>query len=300
MHEALSHPDWKQDMVEDMVALQSSGTWNLVTLPAGKTPVGCRWVYTVKIGHDGQVDRLKAQLVAKGYTQVYGSNYYDTFSPVAKIASVCLLLSMAAMQSWHLYQLDIENAFLHGDLAEEVYMEQPPRFVAQREFGLVCRLCRSLYGLNQSPRAWFGRFSFVVLEFGITQSTADHSVFYHHTSSRQCNYLIVYVDDKVITGNDQDGIQRLKLHLFRHFQTMDLGKLKYFLGIEIVESKFGMVMNQRKYALEILEETGLLDSKPINTPMDLNVKLVPRQGEPLHDPWKYRRLVGKLNYLTIT
>ena len=116
-------------------------------------------MYTVKIGTNGRVDHLKARLVAKGYTQVYGSNYYDTFSPVAKIVYVRLLLSMTAMQSWPLYQLDIKNAFLHGELAKEIYMEQPPRFVAQGESGLVCRLRRSLYDLKQSPLAslvsWF-------------------------------------------------------------------------------------------------------------------------------------------------
>ncbi|RVW26536.1 Retrovirus-related Pol polyprotein from transposon RE1 [Vitis vinifera] len=242
-------------------------------LPIALQKVGCRWVYTVKVGPDGQVDRLKARLVAKGYTQVYGSDYGDTFSPIAKIASVRLLLSMAAMRSWPLYQLDIKNAFLHEDLAEEVYMEQPPGFVAQGESGLVCRLRRSLYGLKQSPRAWFSRFSTVVQEFGMFRSTADHSVFYHHNSSRQCIYLVVYVDDIVITGSDQNGIQKLKQHLFTHFQTKDLGKLKYFLGIEITQ---------------------------FNTPMDPNVKLIPGQGELLGDPGRYRRLVGKLNYLTIT
>ena len=114
----------------------------LVTLPAGKFPIGCRWVYTVKIGPDSGVDRLKARLVAKGYTQIYGSDYYGTFSPATKMASIHLLFSMAAMRSWPLYQLDIKNAFLHGDFAEEVYMEQPPEFVAQRESSL-CRLRRS-------------------------------------------------------------------------------------------------------------------------------------------------------------
>ena len=108
------------------------------------------------------------------------------------------------------------------------------------------------------------------------------------------------MDDIVIMGNDQDGIQRLKQHFFSHFQTKDIGKLKYFLGIEIAQSKFGVVMNQRKYALKILEETGMLDCKPVDTPMDLNVKLLPRQGEPLRDPRRYRQLVGKLNHLTIT
>ncbi|RVW47430.1 Retrovirus-related Pol polyprotein from transposon RE2 [Vitis vinifera] len=281
---------WRQAMVDEMAALHSNGTWDLVVLPSGKSTVGCRWVYAVKVGPDGQVDRLKARLVAKGYTQVYGSDYGDTFSPVAKIASVRLLLSMAAMCSWPLYQLDIKNAFLHGDLAEEVYMEQPPGFVAQGESGLVCRLRRSLYGLKQSPRAWFSRFSSVVQEFGMLRSTADHSVFYHHNSLGQCIYLVVYVDDIVITGSDQDGIQKLKQHLFTHFQTKDLGKLKYFLGIEIAQSSSGVVLSQRKYALDILEETGMLDCKPVDTPMDPNVKLVPGQGEPLGDPRRYRRL----------
>ncbi|RVX21015.1 Retrovirus-related Pol polyprotein from transposon RE2 [Vitis vinifera] len=210
-------------------------------------------VRKVKVGPDGQVDRLKARLVAKGYTQVYGSDYGDTFSPVAKIASVRLLLSMAAMCSWPLYQLDIKNASFMVIL-QEVYMEQPPGFVAQGESGLVCRLRRSLYGLKQSPRAWFGRFSSVVQEFGMLRSS------------------------------DQDGIQKLKQHLFTHFQTKDLGKLKYFLGIEIAQSSSGVVLSQRKYALDILEETGMLDCKPVDTPMDPNVKLVPGQGEPLGDP----------------
>ena len=138
-------------MAEEMDALYSNDTWELVTLPPGKSPVGCRWVYTVKVGPDGQIDRLKARLVAKGYTQQYGYYYYDTFSPVAKIVSVRLLLFKAAMCSWPLFQLDIKNVFLHGDLAEEVYMEQPPGFVAQGESGLVCKLHRSLYGLKQSP-----------------------------------------------------------------------------------------------------------------------------------------------------
>ena len=117
-------------MIDEMAALHLIGTWDLVVFPFSKFPVGFRWVYTVRVGPDDQIDRLKACLVAKGYTQVYGSDYGDTFSPIAKIAYVCLLFSMAAMCSWPLYQLDIKNVFLHGDLVKEVYMEQPPSFVA--------------------------------------------------------------------------------------------------------------------------------------------------------------------------
>ena len=112
--------------------------------------------------------------------------------------------------------------------------------------------------------------------------------------------MIVYVDDIVIAGSNQDGIRKLKQHLFSHFQTKDKGKLKYFLGIEIAQSNSNVVMSQRKYVLDILEETGMLDCKPVNTPMNLNVMLIPGQGELLRDPRRYRRLVGRLNYLTIT
>ena len=203
------------------------------------------------------------------------------------------------MSSWPLYKLDIKNAFLHGDLAEEVYMQQPPGFVAQGESSLVCRLRRSLYGLKQSPRAWFGRFSSMVQEFDMTWSTSDHSIFYHCTSSRQCIYLIVYMNDVVITDSDQEGIRKLKQHLFSHFQTKDLGKLKSFMGIEIAQSNSGVVMSQRKYVLDILKETSMLDCKPINTLIDPNVNLVPRQGKPLRDPGRYQQLVGRLNHLII-
>ena len=249
------------------------------------------------MGPDGQVDRLKARLVAKWYTQQYGSDRYDNFSPMVKITS-SLLLSMVAMHSWPLFQLNIKNVFLHGDLAEKVYMEQPLGFVAQRESGLVCKLHYSLYGLKQSLRAWFSRFSSVVQEFGMIRSTIDHSVFYHHSFTRQCICLIVYVDDIVITSSDQD--EKLKQHLFSYFQTKDLKKLKYFLGIEVAQSNSGVVISQRKYTLDILADTGMLDCKLVDTPMDTHVKLVLGQREPLRDPRRYRRLIGKLDYLTIT
>ena len=176
-------------------------------------------------------------------------------------------------------------------------MEQPPSFVAQGESGFVCKLHHSLYGLKQSPRAWFSQFSLVVQEFGLVRSTADHSVFYHHSSTGQCIYLIVYVDGIVITGNDQDGIQKLKQHLFSQ---KTWGNSKYFLGIEVAQSNSGVVISQRKYTLDILADTRMLDCKPIDTPMDPNVKLVPGPGELLRDPRRYQQLVGKLNYLTIT
>ena len=143
-------------MIKEMIALHDNDSWELVPLPQGKSAVGRRWVYIVKVGPNGAIDRLKARLVPERYTQIYELDYGNTFSLVAKSASVRLLISFAAMHHWMLHQLDIKNAFLHGELAEEVYMEQPPGFVAQGESGLVCHQRWSLYGLKQSPRAWFG------------------------------------------------------------------------------------------------------------------------------------------------
>ena len=130
VHEALSHPGWREAMVEEMTALDHNGTWSLVDLPKGKKAIGCKWVFAVKTNPDGTVSRLKARLVTKGYAQTYGIDYSDTFSPVAKLTSVRLFISMAAIFDWHLHQLDIKNAFLHGDLQKEVYIEQPPGFIA--------------------------------------------------------------------------------------------------------------------------------------------------------------------------
>ncbi|KAL9264448.1 Retrovirus-related Pol polyprotein from transposon RE1-like protein, partial [Drosera capensis] len=245
-------------------------------------------------------DRLKARLVAKGYTQIFGIDYGDTFSPIAKIASVRLFLSLTAIHSWPLHQLDIKNAFLHGDLDEEVYMEQPPGFLAQGETGLVCHLKKSLYGLKQSPRAWFSRFSSALRQFGMARCGSDHSVFHLSSPVGKKILLIVYVDDIIITGDDSEGIVRLKQYLHKQFQTKDLGRLRYFLGIEVARTLQDIFISQRKYVLDTLEEAGMLGSKPVNSPMDPNQKLVPGQGELYEDPGRYRRLVGKLNYLTIT
>ena len=191
-------------MIVEMEALEHSGTWQLVPLPLGKKTVGCRWVYVIKVGPNGEVDHLKARLVAKGYTQIYGVDYGDTFSPMTKITTIQLFCAMAAISHWPLHQLDIKKAFLHGELDEEIYMEHPLEFVAQGESGLVCKLRWSLYRLKQSPRTWFEKFSYVQ-SFALKQNEACHSIFYCHTSPGKCVYL-VYVDDIVITGNDNAKI----------------------------------------------------------------------------------------------
>jgi transposase InsO family protein len=295
--DALSHPGWNSAMQEEMRALDMNHTWTLVPPPSGAHIVGCRWVFTVKHNPDGTVERLKARLVAKGFTQTYGLDYTETFSPVAKLNSIRIIISLAANLAWPLHQLDVKNAFLHGDLSETVYMAQPPGFESKGES--VCHLHKSIYGLKQSPRAWFDKFSNTVISHGMTRSQVDHSVFFNRTN-KGIVILVVYVDDIVITGSDSHAIQTLISHLCSSFLTKDLGKLRYFLGIEVARSKAGISLSQRKYTLDLLKDTGYLGSKPVATPMETNLKLMPDDGELINDPEMYRRLVGKLIYLTIT
>ncbi|RVW76474.1 Retrovirus-related Pol polyprotein from transposon TNT 1-94 [Vitis vinifera] len=244
--EALNHPGWKNAMLEEICALEDNHTWKLVDLPQGKKVVGCKWVFAVKVNPDGSVARLKARLVARGYAQTYGVDYSDTFSPVAKLNSVRLFISIVASQQWMIHQLDIKNAFLHGDLEEESIWSN-----------LLGLLLRGSMGSKE------------IQAFGMNKSEKDHSVFYKKSAA---------------------GIILL----------VDLGELKYFLGIEVSRSKKGMFLSQRKYVLDLLKETGKIEAKPCTTPMVPNVQLMPDDGDPFYNPERYRRVVGKLNYLTVT
>ncbi|RVW48679.1 Retrovirus-related Pol polyprotein from transposon RE1 [Vitis vinifera] len=236
--------------------------------PPGKKPVGCRWIYTVKYKADGSIERFKARLVAKGYTQTYGIDYTETFAPVAKINTIRVLLSLAANLDWPLQQFDVKNVFLHGELSEEVYMDLPPGcMVSEKQCQKVCKLKKSLYGLKQSPRAWFGRFTKSMRAFGYRQSNSDHTLFLKKQHGK-ITALIIYVNDMVVTGNDPEERKALQNYLSREFEMKDLGPLKYFLGIEVSRSSEGIFLSQRKYALDLLQETGMSGCQPVNAPIE--------------------------------
>ncbi|CAO2841169.1 unnamed protein product [Amaranthus hypochondriacus] len=293
--EALAKPEWKHAMEDEIEALEKNRTWEKCIIPKGKKIVGCRWVFTIKYKSDGTIERYKARLVAKGYTQTYGIDYSETFSPVAKIDTIRVLFSIAANKDWPLYQFDVKNAFLHGEIKEEVYMEAPPGFTKGFREGEGCRLRKALYGLKQSPRAWFGRFTIAMRKFGYHQSNSDHTLFLKRKGS-SITCLIIYVDDMIITGNDEQEIQALKRKLFAEFEMKDLGLLKYFLG----RSKKGIFICQRKYVLDLLAEVGMLDCKPAETPIVVNHGLRIVEGEAAANREQYQKLVGKLIYLSHT
>ncbi|XP_058733209.1 uncharacterized mitochondrial protein AtMg00810-like [Vicia villosa] len=198
---------------------------------------------------------------------------------------------------WHISQMDVKNAFPNGDLQEEVYMV-PPQGVSHNK-GEVYKLKKALYGLKQAPRAWFEKFTTVITSIGFRSSDHDSALFVK-TTYHGCILLLLYVGDMIITGDDMDGINDLKLQLAKQFEMKDLGPLRYFLGIEVAYSPRGYLLSQSKYITNILEQDRLSDTRVVDSPLELNMKYALSDGVPLPDPTLYRTLVGSLVYLTIT
>ena len=251
---------------------------------------------------NGQPERKKTRLVARGYTQVYGEDYLDTFAPVAKLHTIRIVLSLAVNLEWDLWQMDVKNVFLQGELEDEVYMRPPPGMEHLTKPGNVLRLKKAIYGLKQSPRAWYHKLSTTLNGRGFVKSEADHTLF-TLTSQQGIIVILIYVDDIIITGSDKEGIISTKAFLKASFDIKDLGELKYFLGIEMCRSKEGLFLSQRKYTLDLLNEAGDLGGRAAKTPLEEGYKVM-REGEiedkSYEDVKHYRRMVGKLIYLTIT
>ncbi|EOX92044.1 Cysteine-rich RLK (RECEPTOR-like protein kinase) 8, putative [Theobroma cacao] len=270
-HQAIQYDQWINAMQIELDALEANGTWTVVPLPHGAHTIGCKWVYKVKLNANGTVERYKARLVAKGYNQ----------------------------------KEDIDNAFLNGDLDEDIYMTLPQGYQIKGEFPsnvkLVCKLHKSLYGLKQSSRQWNAKFTSVLLEFGFCQSLADYALFVKMTTNDEILVLLVYVDDIIIASSSSNATEQIIEFLKSKFKLKDLGKLKYFLGLEVAQSEAGISICQRKYALDLLAEYGVLGCKPITTPIDYNHRInKATDTDQLVNATNYRQLVGKLLYLTFS
>ena len=228
-------------MSEEFDALVSNGTWDLVPSAAVNNVVGCKWVFRIKRSPDGSISRYKARLVAKGFHQRPGLDYTDTFSPVIKSTTIRIVLSIAVSRGWSLRQLDVNNAFLQGHLSETVFMAQPPGFVDPAYPSHVCHLKKAIYGLKQAPRAWYNELRQFLLENGFVNSHSDTSLFILNTNGCIL-FLLVYVDDIIITGNNGDSIDKFVLTLAQRFSIKDLGLLSYFLGVEVLSCPSGMYL----------------------------------------------------------
>ncbi|CAM8989726.1 unnamed protein product [Rhodiola kirilowii] len=279
-------------------ALMKNGTWDLIPRPSGANVVGCKWVYRIKRKSDGSIDRYKARLVAKGFNQEAGVDYFDTFSPVVKPTTIRVVLSLAVTNGWSLRQVDVNNAFLNGDLAETVFMEQPQGFVATDKPTHVCRLRKALYGLKQAPRAWFQKLTGSLIHHGFRACISDPSLFIKKHGSHVV-YVLIYVDDLIITGSHASFIDEFVQHLNRDFSLKDMGQLHYFLGLEVSCSGSSIQLSQEKYICDILERSSMSGARPISSPADPGSRLI-ASGTPLADPTLYRSVVGALQYVTIT
>jgi len=197
----VGNPKWVNAMDEEMVTLDANATWELVVLSKDKKVIGCKWVYKIKHNADGSVNRYKERLVAKGYAQTYGIDYEKTYNLVAKMTTVKTIIAMVVTKGWSLHPMDVMNVFLHGDLQEQVYMEQPLGYVDQTHLNLVCKLKKVLYGLKQAPRVWLNKIGRYLVTSGFQTSNADFLLYVKKTN-RGIVVIVIYVDDLIIIGNN--------------------------------------------------------------------------------------------------
>ncbi|KAJ9543577.1 hypothetical protein OSB04_023284 [Centaurea solstitialis] len=291
--QAMSDPNWLRAMKTEYNALISNGTWLLVPRPTGRCGYSKK-----KYNADGSLDRYKARLVANGKSQRPGIDCFETFSPVVKPATIRTVLSLAVTRKWPIHQLDVKNAFLHGSLSETVYMHQPPGFHDSQHPDYVCHLRKSLYGLKQAPRAWFQRFATFITRLGFSHSRCDSSLFIYQRGDHTV-YLLLYVDDIVLTASSDTLLHHIIKCLSAEFAMTDLGSLSYFLGISATRTDSGLFLSQQKYAAEIIARAQMSNCKPSRTPTDTQYKL-DSSGPLVVDPVLYRSLAGALQYLTFT
>ena len=280
--------------MDEYQSIQDASVWEVYNesdLPEGRKAIGSRWVFKVKLNADGSIDRYKAHLIVKGYSQKSGIDYDETFAPVSRYDSLRLIIAFASINKLELGQLDIKTAFLNGILQEEIWMSPPPGIGLD---GKVLLLKKALYGLKQAPHAWYDRLSSALAEIMFVASNFDPCVF---ICTERKTILVVYVDDLTIVGTTGD-LKRLKEHLQSHFIVTDKGKLHWLLGIEIIETERAIELSQHQYVEHILQRFGMENSNSVTTPLDKKLQLQRADpDEEIIDINLYQQMIGCLNYL---
>ena len=303
--ESADSSSWLVAMEEEIESLQKNHTWDLVPLPTDKRAIGCKWIYRVKDGGNGDL-RYKARLVAKGYVQKKGVEYHDIFAPVVRHTSIRILLALVAHYDMELEQLDVKTAFLHGDLDEEIYLRQPEGFIDSNRPDYVCKLNKSLYGLKQSPRLWYKRFDKFMLSQGYSRSFKDQCVYFKRCG-KDMIYLLLYVDDMLIASQSMVKVSELKAELSKEFDMKDLGKAQRILGMEIFRDRKRreLRLTQAQYIEKVLARFGMEKAKPVGTPLGSQFKLS-KDMSPSSDEDKrymadvpYSSAVGSLMYAMV-
>ena len=300
-------PLWEKAIHEELATLKEAGTWELVTAPEGANIVGSKWVFRAKKDAAGKIIRYKARLVAQGFSQIPGVDYFDTFAPVARLASIRTVLAFAASENLETGQIDIKGAYLNGKLTvdERIYMHQPPGY-AKGSF--VCRLKKTLYGLKQSGRRWYQKLVEIMTALKFSRCEVDQAVFFRRNEEKNLLIIVlVHVDDCSIVASSQPLIDRFKIEITKHVEITDLGALHWILGIEVqrVREERKILLSQRSYIDSILRRYGLDDLKPISTPMDPNARLTSAQSPTTSDDIAkmrdvpYHEAIGSLMYASL-
>ena len=287
-------------MEEEYNALMKNETWTLVPNDSSYKLIGNKWVYRVKENPDGTINKYKARLVVKGFLQIPGIDFTETFSLVVKAVTIRIILTLAVNNDWLLRQVDINNAFLNGELTEMVYMPQPEGFVNKSKPNHICRLKKALYGLRQAPRAWFDKLKGALNSWGFENSKCDDTSLFYRKTKSEIVILLIYVDDIIITGDNSGSIEELVSNLNRTFALKDLGELNFFLGIQVNRKQNAILLSQTKYIQDLLAKTEMSDCKGIESPFSTTEKLKKNEGEKFHDPTLYRSVIGSLQYATLT
>ena len=294
------------------MTLKEARTWRLVDAPEGVNLVGSKWVFRAKKDAAGSVVCHKARLVAQGFSQVPGVDYFNTYAPVAQLASIRTVLVFAATEELETGQIDIKGAYLNGELAENevIYMKQPPGYAVSGSDGkpLVCQLQKALYGLKQSGHRWYQKLVEIMTKLKFLRSEVDSVVFFRRDEEKRMLIIVlVHVDDCTIVGRPKQLIPKFKIEMAKFVQITDLGELHWILGIEVrrIREDKRIMLSQRSYIDSILRRYGFDDAKPVSTPMDTNVCLSSAQSPSSMEEFvkmhniPYHKAVGSLMYASL-
>lgn len=290
---------WLEAMKSELSSLHENNTWTLQELPKGRKAIPVKWVYKVKRNPDGTVDRFKARLVVKGYRQKKGMDFEETFSPVARMATIRALISIAASERMHLTQFDVTTAFLNGHLEEEIYIKQPEGF--EDGTNKVCKLMKSLYGLKQAPRCWNIRFHEILIELNFAQCTSDPCLYTKKVGDKKI-LLTLFVDDGLVAASDENLADEFISNL-REKLKITTKPANFYLGMEIMQTEGSIILKQEAYTRKLLERFGMAECNPITTPIDKETIDSGKVTESIENnegkSFPYREAVGALAYLMV-
>ena len=289
---------WKAAMTSEIKSLQDNQVWDLVELPKGRRTVSCKWIFKKKLDADGNVERYKSRLVARGFTQKPGIDYDETFSPVVRFESIRTVIAVAAKNSLNLHQMDVKTAFLNGELEEDIYMQQPEGFVEKGKENYVCKLNRSLYGLKQAARCWNTALDNQLKAMKFSQCTSDPCIYLQEIEGTLF-ILAVYVDDIILGGACESLIKSIKAALSSRFAVTDMGKLHHFLGVKVVQNVGNIWIGQAAYCKDLLVRFRMDQSNSTETPMDVSCRLLKSEADDEScSKEMYQSAVGSLLYLS--